>query len=87
MKKIYLLVSGLCLVAGSVNAQTAIEGVTAPANYATNPAPEFRGIPGVLGDREADDVIWEDNFDTPENWLFDGPDYFRFFDIWMVNWN
>ncbi len=73
MKKVYLLVSGLLLTAGAVNAQTTLtEREAAPAQYATD-ANVRPTIAPRAGDRDADDIIWENDFSDAADWIGAGP--------------
>lgn len=65
MKKVYLLVSGLLLTAGAVNAQTVTEKAYLPVDKSVN---EHR-MSGYAADREPGAVIVSDDFSVEGNWM------------------
>lgn len=74
MKKVYLLVSGLLLTAGAVNAQmTGLTQERAAVNFAPFLKTNVANRTGIVEDRAADDIIWEDNFDDAGVWTAAGP--------------
>lgn len=73
MKKVYYLISGLVLSAGAVNAQTTFTGENAPAQYATSAPTVNRTITPMFGERDADDIIWSNDFSTEADWVAGGP--------------
>ena len=70
MKKVYLLVSGVLLTAGAVNAQMNKEVIKYDF---TEEAGVTNVRPAMHSERAADDIIWEDNFDDPGLWIAEGP--------------
>ncbi len=73
MKKVYLLVSGLLLTAGAVNAQMTDMQQRAAVNFAPFVKDNVANRAGLTEDREADDIVWEDDFSDASNWVADGP--------------
>ena len=73
MKKVYLLVSGLFLVAGASTAQNTGVEFTVASQCSPQTHHRVASRPGLTDERAADDIIWENDFADPADWIAAGP--------------